>query len=60
MTKPDEMEAEAAAILRVLDLALNQRATKSSAQYDEAKVRRGANRLFDGARVMRERGRVAG
>lgn len=57
-TKPDEMEAESAAILRVLELAEGNRASKSAAQMYAPKVRAGASRLRDGARVLRERGRA--
>jgi hypothetical protein len=53
--KPDEMEAEAEAILRVLGLAKSQRATRASAEYDEARVKSAAARLKDGARVLRAR-----
>ena len=54
-TKPDEMEAEADAILRVLGLAKGQRATQSSAEYDEGRIKSAANRLRDGARALRAR-----
>jgi hypothetical protein len=59
-SKPDEMEAEADAILRVLELAEGNRASKSAAQMYAPKVKSGAARLRDGARVLRERERVAG
>lgn len=59
-SKPDEMEAEADAILRVLELAEGNRASKSAAQMHAAKVKSGAARLKDGARVLRERERAAG
>lgn len=59
-SKPDEMEAEADAILRVLELAEGNRASKSAAQMYAPKVRNGAARLRDGARVLRERERAAG
>lgn len=55
MSKPDEMEAEAEAILRVLVLAKSQRATRSSAEYDEARIKSAAARLKDGARLLRTR-----
>ena len=58
-TKPDEMDAEADAILRVLELAEGNRASKSAAQMHAPKVRAGASRLRDGARALRERGRAA-
>lgn len=54
-SKPDEMEAEADAILRVLELAKGQRATRSSAEYDEGRIKSAANRLRDGARILRAR-----
>lgn len=54
-TKPDDMEAEAEAILRVLDLALENRASKSAAEFHAAKVRGGAGRLKTAARLMRIR-----
>jgi hypothetical protein len=54
-SKPDEMEAEADAILRVLELALGNRASRSAASFHEPKVRTGANRLRDAARAMRAR-----
>lgn len=59
-SKPDEMEAEADAILRVLELALGNRASRSAAEFHEKRVESGAARLRDGARVLRERGRAAG
>lgn len=54
-TKPDEMDAEAEAILRVLELAKGHRATRSSAEYDEGRIKSAANRLRDGARILRAR-----
>lgn len=53
--KPDEMDAEAEAILRVLRLAKSHRATRSSAEYDEDRVNSAVCRLKDGARILRAR-----
>lgn len=51
--KADEMDAEADAILRVLELAKGNRASRSAAEFHEKKARSGAQRLRDGARAMR-------
>lgn len=57
-SKPDDMNAEAVAIRRVLDLALGNRASKSAAEYLEKRVLSGAARLDDGARILRHRERA--
>lgn len=52
-TNPDEMDAEAIAILRVLELAKGNRASRSAAEFHEKRVESGARRLRDAARTMR-------
>jgi two-component sensor histidine kinase len=52
-TNPDEIEAEAAAILRVLALAKSQRATRSSAEFDEARVKSAVTRMTAEAQAAR-------
>lgn len=51
--KHEEMEAEADAILRVLELALGNRGSKSAAQFHEKRVESGVRRLRDAARTMK-------
>lgn len=53
LRKPDDMDAEADAIERVLELALGNRASKSAAEFHEKRVESGARRLRDAARAMR-------
>lgn len=57
-SKPDDMEAEAGAVRRVLELALGNRTSRSVAEYLEKRVRSAASRLEDGARIIREREKV--
>lgn len=52
-TKAADMIEEAAAIRRVLALAKSQRATKSSAEFDEARVKSAVMRMKADAQAAR-------
>lgn len=54
MSKPDEMDAEAEAILRIIDIALGQRSIKSVVEFSAPKARAGVIRLQDAAAKLRQ------